>query len=106
MNKKTLKKRTLKLINDATKLAEEGNLELARKYIMLAREYSNKGRFKIPLEYKRKFCRKCLTPLIPGKTERIRIKSKILVRSCLICGWIRRYDLRKNKESKSGTSDN
>ena len=101
MNKKTLKKRALRLIDDAVKLAEEGNLELARKYISLAREYSNKGRFKIPLEYKRKFCRKCLTPLIPGKTERVRIKSKILVRSCLICGWIRRYDLRKSKEGKS-----
>ncbi|BDC18326.1 ribonuclease P protein component 4 [Acidianus sp. HS-5] len=103
MNKKALKKRALRLIDDAVKLAEEGNLELARKYVLLAREYSNKGRFKIPIEYKRTFCRKCLTPLIPGRTERIRIKSKILVRSCLICGWIRRYDLRKSKESKSRT---
>ncbi len=106
MDKKALKKRALKLIDDAVKLAEEGDLELARKYILLAREYSNKGRFKIPLEYKRKFCRKCLTPLIPGKTERIRIKSKILVRSCIICGWIRRYDLRKSKENESRAPNN
>ncbi|MCY0860447.1 MAG: ribonuclease P [Sulfolobaceae archaeon] len=90
----------------AEELARQGEIELARKYVKYAIVYSRKTKTKIPLEFKRKFCRKCYVPLIPGLTERRRIKSKILVRTCLICGWVRRYPLRNkgvNKDYKSET---
>ncbi|QIW24924.1 ribonuclease P [Sulfolobus sp. S-194] len=103
-NVKIYKKRSLQLIRLAIELAKNNNIELARMYIKLALLYSRKLRFKIPIEYKRLFCRKCFTPLIIGVTERRRIKNKVLVRTCLYCGWTRRYKLQyktTNKKSKS-----
>jgi ribonuclease P protein subunit RPR2 len=97
--KNKIKKRIIELIELAYITARKGDLELAREYIKLAEMYSRKGRIKIPLKYKRMFCRKCYTPLITGVTERRRIRSKILIRTCLICNWQRRYVLSRNKGS-------
>ncbi|MCY0861743.1 MULTISPECIES: ribonuclease P protein component 4 [Metallosphaera] len=91
----------MKLIDMAVSEAFEGNLDLSREYVKLAVQYTSKARVKLPLKFKRKYCRKCLTPLIPGVTERRRVRSKILIRTCLVCGWIRRYDTR-NKEKLEG----
>ncbi|WP_338603914.1 ribonuclease P protein component 4 [Sulfolobus tengchongensis] len=95
--KNQIRKRIIELIEQANITAREGNIEIAREYIKLAVMYSRKGRVKIPLKYKRMFCRRCFTPLIPGLTERIRIRSKILIRTCLICNWQRRYVVTRNK---------
>ncbi|QGA53395.1 ribonuclease P [Sulfolobus sp. E5-1-F] len=97
--KNKIKKRIIELIELAYITAKKGDLEIAREYIKLAEMYSRKGRVKIPLKYKRMFCRKCYTPLIIGVTERRRIRSKILIRTCLICNWQRRYVLSRNKGS-------
>ncbi|WP_373279935.1 ribonuclease P protein component 4 [Metallosphaera hakonensis] len=97
----------MKLIEMAMELAKRGDMDLSREYVNLALQYASKARVKIPLRYKRTFCRKCHTPLIPGITERRRIRSKILIRVCLTCGWIRRYDTRnptRLKGSKIGRS--
>ncbi|TRM86643.1 ribonuclease P [Sulfolobus sp. C3] len=99
VRKKTIKARIIELIKLSVIMAKQGNLELARNYIRLAVMYSRKGKVKIPLEYKRMYCRKCYTPLIPGLTERRRIRSKILIRTCLNCNWQRRYLLTRNKRS-------
>jgi len=96
-------KRIEKLILQAKELARKGDYELSRKYIELALTYSSKTKVKIPLHLKRQFCRRCKIPLIVGVTERRRIRGKILIRTCIVCGWIRRYDLRhkiRNKEGK------
>ena len=71
---------------------------LARRYVYLALRLASKARIRIPRDLRRKFCRKCYTPLIPGFTARYRIRSrreKHLVVTCLRCGYIRRYPLRK-----------
>lgn len=94
-NVKIYKKRAIQLIELAIDLAKNNDIELARKYVELALFYSSKLRFKIPLEYKRMFCRKCHVPLIIGITERRRIKNKMLVRTCIYCGWTRRYKLQR-----------
>ncbi|WP_320056940.1 MULTISPECIES: RNAse P, Rpr2/Rpp21 subunit [Metallosphaera] len=88
----------MKLVDMAVEMGQEGKLDLSREYVKLAVQYTSKARVKLPLKYKRKYCRRCLTPLIPGITERRRIKSKILIRTCLVCGWIRRYDTRDEKK--------
>ncbi|AAK42395.1 ribonuclease P [Saccharolobus solfataricus] len=97
--KNQIKKRIIELIELAYNTAKSGNLELAREYVKLAEMYSRKGKVEIPLKYKRMFCRKCYTPLIIGVTERRRMRSKILIRTCLICNWQRRYVLSGNKRS-------
>lgn len=89
------RKRALELIDMAEQIVKEGDIELARRYVRLALTYSSKFRFKLPLIYKRKICRKCFVPLIPGLTERRRIKNKVIVRTCIYCGWVRRYPVKK-----------
>ncbi|WP_084739875.1 ribonuclease P protein component 4 [Sulfuracidifex tepidarius] len=99
--------RIYELLDMAIQEVKRGNVELGRKYVMLAVEYSRKNSLKIPIEYKRKFCRKCFTPLVLGITESRRIHSKTLIRRCNTCNWIRRYDLRRtDKKGKSITSGN
>ena len=100
--KDKIRNRIIWLIQQSIILAKDGNLELAREYVKLAVMYSRKGRVKIPLRYKRLFCRKCYTPLIIGLTERRRIRSKILIRTCLICNWQRRYVLTRAKKVDKG----
>ncbi|AEB95455.1 MAG: ribonuclease P protein component 4 [Metallosphaera sp.] len=100
MTKRAILERSEELIDLAYQTALEGNLDLSRKYVKLALAYSSKARIKLPVSYKRRFCRVCLTPLVPGLTERRRIRSKILIRTCLVCGWIRRYDTRDAKKLK------
>ncbi|QKR01086.1 RNAse P, Rpr2/Rpp21 subunit [Metallosphaera tengchongensis] len=85
---------------EAALLASKGELDLARKYVDLGLQYTSKARVKLPLRVKRSFCRKCKTPLIVGVTERRRIRSKILIRTCLVCGWTRRYDTRNQEKLK------
>ncbi|MEM4943710.1 MAG: ribonuclease P [Saccharolobus sp.] len=100
--KDKIRNRIIWLIQQSIIIAKDGNLELAREYVKLAVMYSRKGRVKIPLRYKRLFCRKCYTPLIIGLTERRRIRSKILIRTCLICNWQRRYVLTRVKKVDKG----
>lgn len=100
-NIKVYKRRAIELIERAIELTRQGEYELAREYVNLALRYSSKLKFKIPRKYKRLICRKCHIPLIIGLTERRRIKNKVLVRTCLLCGWVRRYQLKRiDKESK------
>jgi len=102
-NIKIYKKRAIQLIKLALELTKNNDIDLARRYVRLALLYSRKIGFKIPLEYKRLYCRKCFVPLIVGISERRRIKNKVLVRTCIYCGWTRRYKLQSkatNKESK------
>lgn len=53
-------------------------------------------RHKIPLSpnSKRLICRECKSPLIPGKTSRVRIREGILVTTCLDCGRVSRRPTR------------
>ncbi|MEM1508827.1 MAG: ribonuclease P protein component 4 [Thermofilaceae archaeon] len=72
--------------------------QLAKRYVQLAFRIAAKAHLKLPREVKRRYCRKCKIPLIPGYTARIRVKkgcggAKIVV-TCLRCGYIRRYPLR------------
>lgn len=67
--------------------------ETAKEVAELAFITSRKLRVSIPRKVKKRFCRRCHVPLIPGVTMRIRIKRKTLVVTCLTCGWIRRYEL-------------
>ena len=97
------RKKVLELLGLAYSLAQN-DLNLAVKYAEQAFDLSRKLRVKVPIAMKRKFCRRCRAPLIPGLTARFRVKRKTLVVSCLRCGWIRRYELGdkgKDKEEKS-----
>ena len=92
----------LKLADEVLRVDET----LARRYVELAFRISAKARLKLPRRIKRRYCRKCKTPLVPGLTARVRVKrgcgGRRLVVTCLWCGFIRRYPL-KPKQVRSGS---
>lgn len=67
----------------------------ARKVITAARKLAAKSRTKIPVQWRRRFCRKCNVFLIPGKNCRIRMRDGKIVVSCLECTNIRRLPVKK-----------
>ncbi len=80
------------LINRAMNTKSE-DYELARRYIELARKISMKYKVKIPKEL-RVFCKKCLYPYKSDKI-RVRIKKSRVIITCLNCGSIKRYPIKK-----------
>jgi ribonuclease P protein subunit RPR2 len=60
---------------------------LSRNYVKRAFDIKKKFRVRISREEKFSFCRKCLSPLIPGKTVSIAFdrRNKRVVYSCKIC---------------------
>ncbi len=88
------KQRFYALVDVAFKLAREGKVELASEVGKQAFKVAKKGGYRVPRKVKRRFCRRCYVPLIPGVTARVRIKNKgypTVVVTCLNCGYIRRY---------------
>lgn len=75
--------------------------QLAKRYVQLAFRIAAKAHLKLSRKVKRRYCRKCKTPLIPGYTARVRVKkgcggTKVVV-TCLRCGYIRRYPLKSRQ---------
>ncbi len=84
------------LYNLACNAARQGDLEYARRLGLLIRRLHLGTRVKPPRYIKRGLCRHCYTPLIPGLTARVRLRTqgrrfsyKVIV--CKVCGWIHRY---------------
>ncbi len=76
---------------------------LARRYVALARQVSTRHRIRIPKPYKRFYCRKCDSLLVPGKSSRVRLTRGKVSITCLECGSVRRYGyFREKKEKKAG----
>lgn len=89
------------LFGMATEKTRNGDFELARRYIEIAIKIASKAGIKLPKKYKRSYCRKCYVPLVPGYTLTIRVRNagkhtRITYR-CHICGWIRRFVVKKSK---------
>jgi len=94
IQKKAVIERINTLLDLAQISARNGRTELASREVKLARVYSAKSKVKMSLRIKRRFCRKCNTPLIPGLTETVRIRRGVKIRHCVICGWYRRYPVK------------
>ncbi|MCD6484859.1 MAG: ribonuclease P [Candidatus Odinarchaeota archaeon] len=76
------------------------DVELSRKYVLLARKIAMRARVHIPRTYRQMFCKKCNTILIPGFNARVRLRQNRFSRitlTCLSCGNIVRYPLKLKK---------
>ena len=86
----------------AVREVRKGNVRLAQRYMYIAKRIAGKAGIKVPRSIKRAVCKNCLTPLIPGITSRVRLKSEgkgsRIVVTCLICGWIHRYPYKLGKK--------
>lgn len=75
---------------------ESGRIEYARRYGELVRRISMRCRVGIPRSIKRWICKNCSVIMVPGLNARIRSrregKTLRVVTTCLVCGWIHRYE--------------
>ncbi|MDP4012049.1 MAG: ribonuclease P protein component 4 [Candidatus Nanoarchaeia archaeon] len=99
-NKKLNKEIAVNEIKRLFKLAAEvfeKNPKRADRYIEIAENISTKLKVRIPSIYRKRYCKKCGSFLLPGKNLRVRTKNKAAVYTCLNCGNIRRFILKKSK---------
>ena len=61
--------------------------ELSNRYVEIARDIAKKFNIHIPVELRRKFCKKCGSYLVPGHNLTVRILSdeKKVARICEVC---------------------
>ncbi|MEL9929490.1 MAG: ribonuclease P Rpr2/Rpp21/SNM1 subunit [Sulfolobales archaeon] len=97
--------RSLILLDLAFKWLSEDRVDLSRNAIRHIENLRRETNVRIPFHLRRFYCRKCFTPLIPGRTSRVRIKNsgKHLVRivTCLSCGYVYRLELERDSRFKT-----
>ncbi|MGQ4834613.1 MAG: ribonuclease P protein component 4 [Candidatus Asgardarchaeia archaeon] len=72
--------------------------KLSSDYVNLILRLVKKSRVRLPKNYKMWICKKCKRLLIPGKTARVRIRTRRTTHitiTCLNCGNIKRYIVKK-----------
>jgi ribonuclease P protein subunit RPR2 len=72
------------------------NKDLANRYSYLALRYAQKGRIKVPPQWKKRICHKCKSFLYPGVNCRTRMQSRKgkgshVSLTCLECNKTTRY---------------
>ena len=89
------KERIKILLAQAEEQALAGEMELANRYAFLARKIGMRYQQKMPRGFNLKFCRKCLSFLVPGKNARFRMTGGRLTRQCLKCDSYYRLPIRR-----------
>ncbi|WP_457754463.1 ribonuclease P protein component 4 [Thermococcus sp.] len=78
--------------------------ELANRYVEIALAVQQKAKVRMPRKWKRRYCKKCHSFLVPGVNAQVRLRQKRMphvVIKCLECGHIMRYPyLREQKERR------
>jgi len=93
----------------AVESLKRGDGEYARRLCTYMLDMAKATRVRIPRSIKRSICRNCHTPLIPGVTGTVRLRSQsrrfsYRVVRCTVCGYIHRYPYRSpSKSSKALT---
>ena len=72
----------------------------ADKNVKLARKTAMTFKVKIPLKFKRRFCKNCYSFLLPGKNCRIRTNKGNIVYYCLNCKGFTRIGYKSKISSK------
>jgi ribonuclease P protein subunit RPR2 len=69
---------------------------LARRYIYILWKLKQKAKVQLPRNLRNKFCKKCFAPWVVGKTLRVRIRNGKIIYTCLSCGKVKRFKIRKS----------
>lgn len=81
------------LMTEADQAALAGRMELADRYVDLARRVGMRYNVRVPTTYRRRFCRGCYRYLQPGASSRTRLSRGRVVTTCLRCGHVSRIPL-------------
>ncbi len=83
--------------------------KLADRYVEVALAIQRKAKIRMPRKWKRHYCKRCHSFLVPGVTARVRLRDGHIVTKCLKCGHIMRYPYlneqrdRRKKRTTEGT---
>ena len=90
------------LFKEAERAAKQKKLNLANRYVELARKIGMRYNVRIPREFKRKFCRYCHAYMRPGVSCSVEIdpKKKLINVKCLSCHRIIHYPYKGGKNGK------
>ena len=111
MSRKRISNRDLKgiaqermdiLLDMAEHEAMRGSLERSRRYLGMALRISERTSTSMPDRFL--YCRQCLTPLVPGRNCRVRLRSKRVVTRCLSCEGLQRHPYRKERRASNAGS--
>lgn len=92
--KKIAEERVEILFNQASSESDEN---LQKRYVSLARSISMKYRLRFKRDYKRRFCQRCSSYLIPGKNLKVRVRNGKVIYTCMSCGKITRIPIKDKK---------
>jgi ribonuclease P protein subunit RPR2 len=76
-----------KLMTMSKEQASYGDIDLARRYVDIARRISMRTKTKIPKEHI--YCKNCLAPSVPS-TFTVRLRSHRVIMRCAECGSVKR----------------
>lgn len=71
---------------------------LSRNAVRDAVRLSQRFRARIPIETKRKLCKKCFSYLLPGVTSSTRVHKGRVIITCKHCGAVKRLQFRRGKK--------
>ena len=93
--------RVRKLYTLAVSEVRLGNYDRARRYVEIALNLISKANVRKPMYLRRGICKNCYVPLIPGLTATVRLRGNrkyiMVVRKCLLCGWVSRVPCPRKK---------
>jgi len=92
--KNIAKQRISKLFIMAEKVAHSGRLNLADRYIEIARKISMRNLVPIPKEFKRRYCKHCYRYMLPGESCIVRISRKKIITRCFYCKKTMRFPIK------------
>lgn len=79
------KERINRLFELAEREALDDNFERANRYVRLARKIGMRYNVRFPQKYKRRYCKHCLSYILPGVNSRVRLRSTKIVIFCEVC---------------------
>jgi ribonuclease P protein subunit RPR2 len=99
MVKAIAKDRMDRLAGLAMEEVRKGNIERARRYVYLARRIGMKANTPMPPGFR--YCKRCLSPLLPGMNARVRLRNERVVIRCLDCNSIKRFPYVREKRGRN-----
>ena len=100
------RRRIYRLFALAEKMALKGRMDLADRYVLLARKLSMHYLVPISRRYKRQFCKHCYRFLLPSVSSRVRFRKHKVIIWCSYCNKFTRIPfIREVKQRRQRRDD-
>lgn len=100
MERRIALERMTTLFGLAESEALHGRAGRARRYVELARRLGMRYNVRVPAAFKRSFCKKCLSFLLPPVSARIRVGRGRIIVTCTACGAVQRFPYRREQAAR------